>query len=42
MSDTLARGERARVLVPTKGGVLETDKEAIQTLIKPDKRPCFA
>ena len=43
MSDTLAQGERANVLVPTKSCVLETGKEAIQTSKKnmPDKRPRF-
>ena len=39
MSDTFARGKRARVLVPTKSDVLETGKETIQTSIESNKRP---
>ena len=35
VSDTFAPGKRARVLVPTKNDVVETHKEAIQTLIEP-------
>ena len=40
MSDTLARGDRARVVVPTKSDVLETRRrrEAIQTSIEPYSR----
>ena len=35
MSDTLAPGESARVLVPTENDVLGTRKEVIQTSIEP-------
>ena len=38
MSDTLASGERARFLVPTKNCV---HKEAIQNSIEPEQRPHF-